>query len=62
MILRLSSDFRRAMDLSLVLDMEGIAHDLRSVGEEQWALLVDDVDIEEPNAASPSGSCPTATR
>lgn len=51
MILRLSSDFRRAMDLSLVLDMEGIAHDLRSVGEEQWALLVDDVDGERASAA-----------
>ena len=51
MILRLSSDFRRAMDLSLVLDQEGIAHDLRSVGEEQWALLVDDVDGERASAA-----------
>jgi len=50
-ILRLSSDFRRAMDLSLVLDQEGIAHDLRSVGEEQWALLVDDVDGERASVA-----------
>ncbi|HEY2029761.1 MAG TPA: rhomboid family intramembrane serine protease [Myxococcales bacterium] len=51
MLLRLSSDFRRAMDLSLVLDQEGIAHDLRSVGEEQWALLVDDVDGERAAVA-----------
>lgn len=51
MILRLSSDFRRAMDLSLVLDQEGIAHDLRSVGDEQWALLVDDADGERAAAA-----------
>jgi len=36
-LLRLSSDFRRAMDLSLVLDQEGIAHELRSVGDEQRA-------------------------
>jgi rhomboid protease GluP len=50
-ILRLSSDFRRAMDLSLVLDQEGIPHDLRSVGEDQWALLVDDGDGERAGAA-----------
>jgi rhomboid protease GluP len=30
------------MDLSLVLDQEGVPHELRSVGEEQWALLVED--------------------
>jgi rhomboid protease GluP len=41
-ILRIVSDFRRAMDLSLVLDQEGVPHELRSVGEEQWALLVED--------------------
>jgi membrane associated rhomboid family serine protease len=41
-ILRIVSDFRRAMDLSLVLDQEGLQHELRSVGEEQWALLIDD--------------------
>lgn len=28
------------MDLSLVLDQEGIAHELRSLGEQQWALVV----------------------
>jgi len=41
-ILRIVSDFRRAMDLSLVLDQENVPHELRSVGEEQWALLVAD--------------------
>jgi rhomboid protease GluP len=39
------------MDLSLVLDQEGIAHDLRSVGEEQWALFVDDENGERAAAA-----------
>ena len=38
MLLRLSTDFRRAMDLSLVLDQEGIAHELRRIGDERWAL------------------------
>ena len=33
-----SSDFRCAMDLSLVLGHEGIAHELRRVGYEDWAL------------------------
>ena len=28
------------MDLSLVLDAEGIPHELRSVAEEQWALVI----------------------
>jgi membrane associated rhomboid family serine protease len=40
MLLRLVSQFRRAMDLSLVLDQEGVAHELRSVGDEQWALAI----------------------
>jgi rhomboid protease GluP len=50
-ILRIVSDFRRAMDLSLVLDQEGIAHELRSLGEEQWALLVEDEGAERAAAA-----------
>jgi membrane associated rhomboid family serine protease len=50
-LLRLSSDFRRAMDLSLVLDQEGIAHELRSVGDEQWALLIEDQDAQRAEAA-----------
>jgi rhomboid protease GluP len=41
-LLRLSSDFRRAMDLSLVLDEEGVPHELRSFGDEQWGLFVED--------------------
>jgi len=38
--------FRRAMDLSLVLDQEGIAHELRrrAAEEEQWALAIGDGD------------------
>ena len=51
MLLRLTSDFRRAMDLSLVLDEEGIAHELRGAGEERWALLVGDADAERAEAA-----------
>lgn len=51
MLLRLSSDFRRAMDLSLVLDQEGIAHELRSVGDEQWALVVEEQDAQRAEAA-----------
>jgi rhomboid protease GluP len=45
MILRIVSDFRRAMDLSLVLDEEGLQHELRSVATEhqdQWVILVED--------------------
>src|SRR5258708_23905766 len=44
MLLRLVPEFRRAMDLSLVLDAEGVPHELRSVGEEQWALVIADGD------------------
>ncbi|HYS08324.1 MAG TPA: rhomboid family intramembrane serine protease [Myxococcales bacterium] len=51
MLLRLVRDFRRAMDLSLVLDQEGIHHELRGTGEEQWALLIDDADRERAEAA-----------
>ena len=45
MLLRLVPEFRRAMDLSLVLDQEGVPHQLRSLGDEQWALaILDDGD------------------
>src|SRR3989442_3598967 len=39
------------MDLSLVLDEEGIAHELRSAGEERWALMVDEADLARAQAA-----------
>ena len=32
------------MDLSLVLDAEGIPHELRAVAEEQWALVIESDD------------------
>jgi membrane associated rhomboid family serine protease len=56
MILRLVSEFRRAMDLSLVLDEEGIPHRLTSLPRpedqgEQWALVVDDENAERAAAA-----------
>ena len=51
MLLRLVPEFRRAMDLSLVLDEEGIGHQLRSMGPEQWALFVEDADAERAHAA-----------
>ena len=51
MLLRLSSDFRRAMDLSLVLEQEGITHGLRRVGDERWALQIDDRDAARAEAA-----------
>jgi membrane associated rhomboid family serine protease len=51
MLLRLVPEFRLAMDLSLVLDAEGIAHELRSVAEEQWALVVDDADAARAEMA-----------
>jgi membrane associated rhomboid family serine protease len=50
-LLRVLGDFRRAMDLSLVLDEEGVAHELRSVGEERWALVVEDADAARADAA-----------
>jgi rhomboid protease GluP len=50
-LLRLSSDFRRAMDLSLVLDQEGIAHELRRVDDGHWALQIDDADAARADAA-----------
>jgi rhomboid protease GluP len=49
-LLRVVTDFRRAMDLSLVLDQEGIAHELRGVGQEQWALAIDDGDAARAEA------------
>jgi rhomboid protease GluP len=50
-LLRLLADFRRAMDLSLVLDEEGIAHEVRSVSDTQWALFADDADAERAEKA-----------
>jgi rhomboid protease GluP len=50
-LLRLVNDFRRAMDLSLVLDEEGIAHELRSAGHEQWALVIEDGEAARAEAA-----------
>jgi membrane associated rhomboid family serine protease len=50
-LLRLVPDFRRAMDLSLVLDEEGIGHELRSAGEERWALIIADDDAARAEAA-----------
>jgi rhomboid protease GluP len=50
-LLRLVNDFRRAMDLSLVLDEEGIGHELRSAGEERWALIIADDDAARAEAA-----------
>jgi len=51
MLLRLAPEFRRAMDLSLVLDAEGVPHELRSVGDEQWALIIADEDAARAEAA-----------
>ena len=51
MLLPLSSDFRRAMDLSLVLEQEGIRHELRRVGDAHWALVIDDEDAARAEAA-----------
>jgi membrane associated rhomboid family serine protease len=50
MLLRLVPEFRRAMDLSLVLDAEGVPHELRSFGEEQWALVIADDDAARAEA------------
>ena len=51
MLLRLSSDFRRAMDLSLVLEQEAIPHELRRVGDAHWALEIADPDAARAEAA-----------
>lgn len=51
-ILRLVPEYRRAMDLSLVLDEEGIAHVLRSVAADQWVIeIADDGDAGRAEAA-----------
>ena len=67
MVLRLVPVFRRAMDLSLVLDAEGIPHELRSVGEDQWALCYEDEHGERAEQAlrafereNPLGRAPPA--
>src|SRR5204862_2223924 len=39
------------MDLSLVLDEEGIGHELRNAGEERWALIIADDDSARADAA-----------
>lgn len=44
MLLRLVGEYRRAMDLSLVLDAENIPHELRQEDDERWVLVVDDAD------------------
>jgi len=50
-LIRLVDDFRRAMDLSLVLDALGVEHEVRSAGEERWALLVPDADAARAESA-----------
>jgi rhomboid protease GluP len=50
-LLRLSNDFRRAMDLSLVLEQEGIPHELRRVDDAHWALEISDNDAARAEAA-----------
>src|SRR3954470_1679716 len=62
MLVRLVSDFRRAMDFSLVLDEEGIAHDLQSVQEGRWALAVDDADAARAEGALDAAAAPRAGR
>ena len=39
------------MDLSLVLEQEGISHELRRLGEAHWALAIDDNDAGRAEAA-----------
>ena len=51
MLLRLSGDFRRAMDLSLVLEQEGIPHELRRFEDAHWALQIDDADAVRAQTA-----------
>jgi rhomboid protease GluP len=50
-LLLLSSDFRRAMDLSLVLEQEGIPHELRRVSDAHWAVQIDETDAAQAQAA-----------
>lgn len=51
MLVRLSTDFRRAMDLSLVLEQEGIPHELRRVEDAHWAIQIDEGDAAQAQAA-----------
>ncbi len=51
MLIRVVGDFRRAMDLSLVLDEEGVEHEVRSAGEERWVLGVADADAARAETA-----------
>jgi membrane associated rhomboid family serine protease len=39
------------MDLSLVLDQEGIPHEVRGLGEDQWALIIEDQDAARAEVA-----------
>jgi membrane associated rhomboid family serine protease len=39
------------MDLSLVLDQEGIPHEVRRLGEARWGLEIDDQDAERAEGA-----------
>jgi rhomboid protease GluP len=51
-LLRLVPEFRRAMDLSLVLHQEGIPHDLHSLDDAHWVLvLLADADAPRAEAA-----------
>ena len=51
MLLRVSNDFRRAMDLSLVLDQEGIPHEVRRLDDGHWGLVIDDPDAARAEGA-----------
>jgi rhomboid protease GluP len=51
MLLRLVGEFRRAMDLSLVLDAENIPHELRQQDDARWVLVVDDADAQRADQA-----------
>jgi membrane associated rhomboid family serine protease len=51
MLLRLVGEYRRAMDLSLVLDAEDIPHELRQEAGERWVLVVDDADAARADQA-----------
>ncbi len=51
MLLRLVGEYRRAMDLSLVLDAENIPHELRREDDERWVLVVDDADAARADQA-----------
>jgi rhomboid protease GluP len=51
MLLRLVGEYRRAMDLSLVLDAENIPHELRQEDDERWVLVVDDADAPRADQA-----------